>query len=136
VAHPAAVAVTRRPVEEPVGKLMDRAAPVIDAALLAAGAEPPASARGQVVAVIDRDGRPVGLAMPNGRGWIRRIPLSAGVDEEAAAVARRALDRPLGTRLDPVAACLRDGRFAGLVPVERLLTAGPAVRRVPIFLPA
>jgi EAL domain-containing protein (putative c-di-GMP-specific phosphodiesterase class I) len=137
VAHSAAVAATRRPVEEPVGTLMDRSAPVIDAGLLAAGAEPPASARGQVVAVIDRAGRPVGLAIPNGRGWRRRTsPLSAGVDEEAATVARRALDRPLGTRLDPVAACLRDGRFAGLVAVERLLGAGSAVRRAPIFLPA
>jgi EAL domain-containing protein (putative c-di-GMP-specific phosphodiesterase class I) len=136
VARPT-LAATRRPVEEPVGTLMDRAAPVIDAALLAAGAEPPASARGQVVAVIDRDGRPVGLALPTGRGWTQRSgPLSAGVDEEAATVARRALDRPLTTRLDPVAACLRDGRFAGLVAVERLLSAGSAIRRAPIFLPA
>jgi hypothetical protein len=137
VTHPAALAATRRPVEEPVGTLMDRAAPVIDATLLARGAEPPASARGQVVAVIDRDGRPVGLALPSGRGWTRRAsPLSAGVDEEAAAVARRALDRPLSTRLDPVAACLRDGRFAGLVAVERLLGAGSRARRPAIFLPA
>jgi EAL domain-containing protein (putative c-di-GMP-specific phosphodiesterase class I) len=138
VIRPTALAATRRPVEEPVGMLMDRAAPVIDATLLAAGAEPPASARGQVVAVIDRDGRPVGLALPSGRGWTRRpSPLSAGVDEEAATVARRALDRPMSTRLDPVAACLRDGRFAGLVAVERLLGAhsGPG-RRAPIFLPA
>jgi hypothetical protein len=90
-----------------------------------------------VVAVIDRDGRPVGLALPSGHGWTQRTgPLSAGVDEEAAAVARRALDRPLITRLDPVAACLRDGRFAGLVAVERLLSAGSAIRRAPIFLPA
>jgi EAL domain-containing protein (putative c-di-GMP-specific phosphodiesterase class I) len=137
VARPIARAATRRHVEEPVGTLMDRAAPVIDAALLAAGAEPPTSARGQVVAVIDRDGRPVGLALPTGRGWTqRKSPLSAGVDEEAAAVARRALDRPLTTRLDPVAACLRDGRFAGLVAVERLLSSGSAIRRAPIFLPA
>jgi EAL domain-containing protein (putative c-di-GMP-specific phosphodiesterase class I) len=137
VTHPAALAATRRPVEEPVGTLMDRAAPVIDATLLARGAEPPASARGQVVAVIDRDGRPVGLALPSGGGWTRRAsPLSAGVDEEAAAVARRALDRPLSTRLDPVAACLRDGRFAGLVAVERLLGAGTRARRPAIFLPA
>jgi hypothetical protein len=134
---PLAVAATRRPVEEPVGTLMNRAAPVIDAGLLAAGAEPPASARGQVIAVIDRDGRPVGLAIPSGRGWTRRSsPLSAGVDEEAAAVARRALDRPVTTRLDPVAACLRDGRFAGLVAVERLLGTVSAPRRAPIFLPA
>jgi EAL domain-containing protein (putative c-di-GMP-specific phosphodiesterase class I) len=135
--HPLAVAATRRPVEEPVGTLMNRAAPVIDAGLLAAGAEPPASARGQVIAVIDRDGRPVGLAIPSGGGWTRRTsPLSAGVDEEAAAVARRALDRPVTTRLDPVAACLRDGRFAGLVAVERLLGTVSAPRRAPIFMPA
>jgi EAL domain-containing protein (putative c-di-GMP-specific phosphodiesterase class I) len=127
---------TRRPVDEPLGTLMDRSAPMIDAALLAAGAEPPASARGQVVTIVDRDGRPAGLAVPSGAGWTARMGvLSAGVDEEAAAVARRALDRPLSTRLDPVCACLDDGRFAGLVAVERLLGAGPAMSRTPIFLP-
>jgi EAL domain-containing protein (putative c-di-GMP-specific phosphodiesterase class I) len=127
---------TRRPVDEPLGTLMDRSAPMIDASLLAAGAEPPASARGQVVTIVDRDGRPAGLAVPSGPGWTTRMSvLSAGVDEEAAAVARRALDRPLISRLDPVCACLDDGRFAGLVAVERLLGAGPAMSRTPIFLP-
>ncbi len=97
-------------------------AAVLDAGLLAAGAEPPAAARGQVVVVIDRDGRPTGLLVPEGGGWAHREqPLLAGLDEPALSVARRALARPSATRLDPVCACLPDGRFAGLVGVERLL---------------
>jgi EAL domain-containing protein (putative c-di-GMP-specific phosphodiesterase class I) len=125
-----------RPVEQPLGALVDRNAPTIDAALVAAGAQPPVSARGQVVAVVDRDGRPAGLAVPHGGGWTRRpVVLTAAVDDEAELVARRALDRPLSTRLDPVCAVLPDGRFAGLVAVERLLGAGPAIARAPIFLP-
>jgi EAL domain-containing protein (putative c-di-GMP-specific phosphodiesterase class I) len=134
--HRGVLAVPRRPVEEPLSALLDRTAPVVDEALLAAGAQPPAGARGQVVAVLDREGRPTGLAVPNGAGWTRRpTVLAAGVDEEAEAVARRALDRPLSTRLDPVCAVLPDGRYAGLVPVERLLGAGSAISRTPIFLP-
>jgi EAL domain-containing protein (putative c-di-GMP-specific phosphodiesterase class I) len=97
-------------------------AAVLDAGLLAAGAEPPAGARGQVVVVIDRDGRPTGLLMPEGGGWAHRAqPMLASLDEPALSVARRALARPSATRLDPVCACLPDGRFAGLVGVERLL---------------
>lgn len=135
-AHPGTLAVARRTVDATLASLVDRAAPAIDAGLLAAGAEPPAAARGQVVAVVDRDGRPAGLAVPSGAGWTRRTNvLVARVDEEAAAVARRALDRPLGVRLDPVCVCTMDGRFVGLVPVERLLGAGPSESRAPIFLP-
>jgi EAL domain-containing protein (putative c-di-GMP-specific phosphodiesterase class I) len=97
-------------------------AAVLDAGLLAAGAEPPAGARGQVVVVIERDGRPTGLLMPEGGGWAHRAqPMLASLDEPALSVARRALARPNATRLDPVCACLPDGRFAGLVGVERLL---------------
>jgi EAL domain-containing protein (putative c-di-GMP-specific phosphodiesterase class I) len=97
-------------------------AAVLDAGLLAAGAEPPAGARGQVVVVIDRDGRPTGLLMPEGGGWAHRAqPMLASFDEPALSVARRALARSNATRLDPVCACLPDGRFAGLVGVERLL---------------
>jgi EAL domain-containing protein (putative c-di-GMP-specific phosphodiesterase class I) len=97
-------------------------AAVLDAGLLAAGAEPPAGARGQVVVVIERDGRPTGLLMPEGGGWAHRAqPMLASLDEPALSVARRALARPSATRLDPVCACLPDGRFAGLVGVERLL---------------
>jgi hypothetical protein len=97
-------------------------AAVLDAGLLAAGAEPPAGARGQVVVVIDRGGRPIGLLMPEGGGWAHRAqPMLASLDEPALSVARRALARPNATRLDPVCACLPDGRLAGLVGVERLL---------------
>ena len=104
-------------------------APTLDAGLLAAGAEPAAAARGQVVVVLDRDARPIGLLVPEGGGWAHRErPLCASVEEPAIDVARQALGRSATTRLDPVCACLPDGRFAGLVPVERLLgdEAGPS----------
>ena len=104
-------------------------APTLDAGLLAAGAEPAAAARGQVVVVLDREARPIGLLVPEGGGWAHRErPLSASVEEPAIGVARRALARPASTRLDPVCACLPDGRFAGLVGVDRLLgnEAGPS----------
>jgi hypothetical protein len=89
-------------------------APTLDAGLLAVGAEPPAAARGQVVVVLDRNARPIGLLVPEGGGWAHRErPLTASVQEPAIGVARRALSRSAGTRLDPVCACLPDGRFAG-----------------------
>ena len=112
-----------RPVTGALGGLLDGPiAPTLDAGLLAVGAEPPAAARGQVVVVLDRDARPIGLLVPEGGGWAHRErPLTASVQEPAIGVARRALSRSAGTRLDPVCACLPDGRFAGLVGVERLL---------------
>jgi hypothetical protein len=112
-------------------------APTLDAGLLAAGAEPAAGARGQVVVVLDRDARPIGLLVPEGGGWAHRErPLSAGVEEPAIAVARLALARPPATRLDPVCACLPDGRFAGLVAVERLLGGQPGPSDASFLLPA
>jgi hypothetical protein len=112
-----------RPVTGDLGGLLDGpVAPTLDAGLLAVGAEPPAAARGQVVVVLDRSARPIGLLVPEGGGWAHRErPLTASVEEPAIDVARRALSRSTGTRLDPVCACLPDGRFAGLVGVERLL---------------
>jgi EAL domain-containing protein (putative c-di-GMP-specific phosphodiesterase class I) len=110
---------------------------ILDAALLAAGAEPPASARGQVVVVIDRDARPTGLLVPEGGGWAHRAqPMLASLDEPALSVARRALARPSATRLDPVCACLPDGRFAGLVGVERLLGDEAGATDASFLLPA
>jgi EAL domain-containing protein (putative c-di-GMP-specific phosphodiesterase class I) len=130
VAHAA-----KRP-EEPLSALVDRDVPIVEAAILDAGGDPPPSARGRVVAIVDAEGRPVGLAMPAGAGWNRRRDsLLAGIDDEAPDVARRALRRPIATRLDPVCACLHDGRLAGLVAVDRLLGAGSAMSRAPIFLP-
>jgi EAL domain-containing protein (putative c-di-GMP-specific phosphodiesterase class I) len=130
VAHAA-----KRP-EEPLSALVDRDVPIVEAAILDAGGDPSPSARGRVVAIVDGEGRPVGLAMPAGAGWNRRRdPLLAGIDDEAPDVARRALRRPIATRLDPVCACLHDGRLAGLVAVDRLLGAGSAMSRAPIFLP-
>jgi EAL domain-containing protein (putative c-di-GMP-specific phosphodiesterase class I) len=122
--------------EEPLSALVDREVPIVEAAILDAGGDPSPSARGRVVAIVDGEGRPVGLAMPAGAGWNRRRdPLLAGIDDEAPDVARRALRRPIATRLDPVCACLHDGRLAGLVAVDRLLGAGSAMSRAPIFLP-
>jgi EAL domain-containing protein (putative c-di-GMP-specific phosphodiesterase class I) len=124
-----------RPAEEPLSALVDRDVPIVEASILDAGGSPPQSARGRAVAVVDGEGRPVGLAMPAGPGWNRRREaLLADIDDEAADVARRALRRPIATRLDPVCACLHDGRLAGLVAVDRLLAAGSAVSRAPIFL--
>jgi EAL domain-containing protein (putative c-di-GMP-specific phosphodiesterase class I) len=112
-------------------------AAVLDAGLLVAGAEPPAAARGQVVVVIDRQRRPTGLLVPKGGGWAHREqPLIAGLDEPALSVARRALARPSATRLDPVCACLPDGRFAGLVGVERLLGDEAGATDASFLLPA
>jgi EAL domain-containing protein (putative c-di-GMP-specific phosphodiesterase class I) len=127
-----------RAVTGALGSLLDgpRAA-VLDAGLLDAGAEPPAAARGQVVVVIDREGRPAGLLVPEGGGWAHREqPLLASLDEPALSVARRALERPNGTRLDPVCACLPDGRFAGLVGVERLLGDEAGATEASFLLPA
>jgi EAL domain-containing protein (putative c-di-GMP-specific phosphodiesterase class I) len=112
-------------------------APTLDSGLLAAGAEPIAAARGQVVVVLDRDARPIGLLVPEGGGWAHReSPLSAGVDQPAIDVARLALARPPATRLDPVCACLPDGRFGGLVAVERLLGGRRGPSNASFLLPA
>jgi EAL domain-containing protein (putative c-di-GMP-specific phosphodiesterase class I) len=124
-----------RPVEDPLSALVDSDVPIVEASVLDAGGAPPPGARGRVVVVVDGEGRPVGLAMPAGPSWNRRREaLVADLDEGAADVARRALRRPIATRLDPVCACLPDGRLAGLVAVDRLLGAGSAMSRAPIFL--
>jgi EAL domain-containing protein (putative c-di-GMP-specific phosphodiesterase class I) len=124
-----------RPAEDPLSALVDSDVPIVEASVLDAGGAPPPGARGRIVAVVDGEGRPVGLAMPAGPSWNRRREaLVADLDEGAADVARRALRRPIATRLDPVCACLPDGRLAGLVAVDRLLGAGSAMSRAPIFL--
>ena len=127
-----------RPVSGDLAALLDGpVAPTLDAGLLAAGAEPPAVARGQVVVVLDREARPIGLLVPEGGGWAHRErPLTASVEEPAIGVARQALSRPPSTRLDPVCACLPDGRFAGLVGVERLLGAEKGPSNASFLLPA
>jgi EAL domain-containing protein (putative c-di-GMP-specific phosphodiesterase class I) len=127
-----------RPVSGDLAGLLDGpVAPTLDAGLLAAGAEPPAVARGQVVVVLDREARPIGLLVPEGGGWAHRErPLTASVEEPAIGVARQALSRPPSTRLDPVCACLPDGRFAGLVGVERLLGGEEGPTNASFLLPA
>jgi EAL domain-containing protein (putative c-di-GMP-specific phosphodiesterase class I) len=127
-----------RAVTGALGSLLDGPpAAVLDAGLLDAGAEPPAAARGQVVVVLDREGRPVGLLVPEAGGWTHREePLLAGLEEPALSVARRALARPNGTRLDPVCVCLPDGRFAGLVGVDRLFGDEAGATDASFLLPA
>jgi EAL domain-containing protein (putative c-di-GMP-specific phosphodiesterase class I) len=127
-----------RPVSGDLAGLLDGpVAPTLDAGLLAAGAEPPAVARGQVVVVLDREARPIGLLVPEGGGWAHRErPLTASVEEPAIGVARQALARSPSTRLDPVCACLPDGRFAGLVGVERLLGGEEGPTNASFLLPA
>ncbi len=127
-----------RPVSGDLAGLLDGpVAPTLDAGLLAAGAEPAAGARGQVVVVLDRDASPIGLLVPEGGGWAHRErPLTASVEEPAIGVARQALSRPPSTRLDPVCACLPDGRFAGLVGVERLLGGEDGPTNASFLLPA
>jgi EAL domain-containing protein (putative c-di-GMP-specific phosphodiesterase class I) len=127
-----------RSVTGALSSLIDGPPPaVLDAGLLEVGAEPPASARGQVVVVLDRLGRPTGLLVPEGGGWAHRErPLTASLDEPALSVARRALARPNATRLDPVCACLPDGRLAGLVGVERLLGDEAGATDASFLLPA
>ena len=75
--------------------------------------------------------------MPEGGGWAHRErPLTASVEEPAIEVARRALARSAATRLDPICACLPDGRFAGLVGVERLLGTENGPSNASFLLPA
>ena len=83
-----------RPVTGDLGGLLDGPiAPTLDAGLLAVGAEPPAAARGQVVVVLDRNARPIGLLVPEGGGWAHRErPLTASV---AGARDRRRAPRAL-----------------------------------------
>ena len=75
--------------------------------------------------VLDELGRPVAVLSREGfrgRAGARRLPPLRVLGGSAVAdVARRAMIRPPGERFDPVVCCDEDGRYVGLVRVERLV---------------
>jgi EAL domain-containing protein (putative c-di-GMP-specific phosphodiesterase class I) len=117
----------RLPATAPRGEgviaLVERAGPVLSAAEAeraiggAAGTEP--------AAVLDDDGRPVGLLVPDAAGsWrLNPQPLTVAPAEPPAQAARRAMSRPAPERFDPLACCDESGRYLGLVTVEQLVRA-------------
>ncbi len=76
---------------------------------------------GAHVAVVDARGRPVGLLAPGDDPALPRPALRAQGQEDAAAVARRAMARAPAARFDPVICCDERGRYVGLVPVDALV---------------
>lgn len=78
------------------------------------------------VPIVDERRRPVGLlARPAfGRGEEPQAELLVVTPATTVPeVARRAMLRPPGIRFDPLVCCDEQGRYLGLVPVERLVTA-------------
>ena len=78
------------------------------------------------IPVVDRRRRPVGLlARPFAEGAppLRLSALSVYPNAEITAVARRAMTRPRADRFAPVAYCDEQGRYIGLVRIERLIGA-------------
>jgi hypothetical protein len=78
------------------------------------------------IALVDGQGRPSGIVRRGdhecGIGPVRSIMLVTA-DMPLAAVSRRAMDRPVERRFDPLV-CFDDaGRYAGLVRIERLVDA-------------
>lgn len=78
------------------------------------------------VALVDRDGRPTGLVRrtdhARGDGPVRKLMLVT-LDMPLPAVSRRAMTRPPGRRFDPLVCWDHDGRYAGLVRIERVVDA-------------
>ena len=106
-----------------VGNSIDRTAPCVGQ-LAAIGFLP---GEPMEVVVADGDGRPVGLWVRNVEeqtpsGWTHPV-MTARVDEQAHDVVARAMTRPHRTRFDPVVCIDSDGRYAGLLHVEHLVTA-------------
>lgn len=80
----------------------------------------------EAVPVIDRWDRPVGLHRrvdALGGGEPASDVLRVQAVETVAAVARRAMGRPLACRFDPLLCCDGRGRYRGVIRVERLLEA-------------
>ena len=77
------------------------------------------------VVLVDPHGRPVAvwtrLAYERGDGPapVMSLPATTAVAEAA----RRAMARPLGERFDAVAVLDDEGLYAGVVPVDRLVSA-------------
>ena len=78
------------------------------------------------VALVDHRGRPSGLVRRcdhvRGDGPVRNLMLVT-VDMPLAAVGRRAMARPSARRFDPLVCWDGDGRYAGLVRIERVVDA-------------
>jgi EAL domain-containing protein (putative c-di-GMP-specific phosphodiesterase class I) len=121
--------------EAGVEALLERA----PAAALAAGGEGIAQTFAahlglEHVAVLDAGKRPVAIVPRQGffGGVARERPaMRIDLGEELAAVARRAMARPLAERFDPVVCCDGRGRYIGVVKVERLMEALAAVAEAP-----
>jgi EAL domain-containing protein (putative c-di-GMP-specific phosphodiesterase class I) len=76
------------------------------------------------VTVLDAGKRPVAVVPRQGLfgGDAReRAPMRADLRESLAAVARRAMERPVAERFDPIVCCDARGRYVGVVKVERLV---------------
>ena len=82
------------------------------------------------VTVLDAGKRPVAIVPRQGLfggGARERRPMRADLRESLAAVARRAMERPVAERFDPVVCCDARGRYVGVVKVERLVEGLTAV---------
>src|SRR3954454_13718948 len=82
------------------------------------------------VTVLDAGKRPVAVVPRHGLfggGARERAPMRADLRESLAAVARRAMARPVAERFDPVVCCDARGRYVGVVKVERLVEGLTAV---------
>jgi EAL domain-containing protein (putative c-di-GMP-specific phosphodiesterase class I) len=82
------------------------------------------------VTVLDAGKRPVAIVPRHGLfggGARERAPMRADLRESLAAVARRAMARPVAERFDPVVCCDARGRYVGVVKVERLVEGLTAV---------
>jgi hypothetical protein len=78
------------------------------------------------LAVVDELGRPLGLvSRARFVAGDQRLtpPLCALAEERPAALAGRAMARPLETRFDPVLCCDPAGRYLGPIEIERLVEA-------------
>jgi EAL domain-containing protein (putative c-di-GMP-specific phosphodiesterase class I) len=107
-----------RPVERAAGR----------AAWAQALAEDPAPSH---LPVVDERRRPVGIlarvAFERGEGPAGEV-LVVAPSAHVPEVAARAMLRPPPTRFDPLVCCDAQGRYVGVVPVERLVTALAAAR--------
>jgi EAL domain-containing protein (putative c-di-GMP-specific phosphodiesterase class I) len=120
-----------RPAEATVAGLVE-AAP---ASALAAGGEGIAQTFAahldlEHVTVLDAGKRPVAIVPRQGffgGGARERPPLRVDLRESLAAIARRAMARPVTERFDPVVCCDARGRYVGVVKVERLVEGLTAV---------
>lgn len=85
-----------------------------------------AGARSRWVPIVDGKHWPVGLAVvdpPAGAGRTVPRPMRAHPAESLSQVARRAMARPADERFVPLLCCNSEGRYVGLITIERLVKA-------------